>query len=113
MMRNLKQHISFLFLCVFFTKMAICLATLKFSDCDQQRIYSVIMQLEIENEQHPNEDAKEIFAKEKKFVKFEWTSTKKDILNAADNISQNVLNFYPINKDYTEIVTPPPEFIIS
>lgn len=93
--------------------MALCIATIKFSDCDQHRIYSVIMQLEIENEQHPNEDAKEVFSKEKKLIKFEWTSINRDAMLTSDRLSQNILNFYPINHDYTEIVTPPPESLIS
>ena len=94
--------------------MALCLATLKFSNYDQQRVYSVIMQLEIENEQHPNEEATELFIKESKFTKFEWTTNKSYHLNDhLSNISLNILNFYPINHNYTEIVTPPPEFKIS
>jgi hypothetical protein len=93
--------------------MAICIATLKFEDCDQQRIYSIIMQLEIENEQHPNEEASEAFDKESKFIKFEWLAKNYCLNNLLSQISLNILNFYPINHDYTEIVTPPPEFILS
>ncbi len=114
MVLKIKQYIAILFLCVFFVKIALCLATLKFEQADQQRIYSVIMQLEIENEQHPNEEASELFSKESKFIKFEWAVNKSFVLNdLLTDISLNILNFYPINHDYTEIVTPPPEFKIS
>ncbi len=113
-MLKLKHYTAIVFLFVFFVKMAMCLAVLKYSDCDQNRIYSVIMQLEIENEQHPNEEASEGFVKESKFIKFEWTAVKNNQRdNILSKISLNVLDFYPINHDYTEIVTPPPEFKIS
>lgn len=113
-MLNPKQYLAVLFLSVFFLKIALCLATLNFSNYDQQRVYSVIMQLEIENEQHPNEEASELFSKESKFIKFEWTATKGNLQkNLLSDISLQVLNFYPINHDYTDVVTPPPEFKIS
>lgn len=109
-----KRHTAVLFLSIFFVKIAICLLAFKCNNFDQQKVYSVIMQLEIENEQHPNEEANELFNKENAFSKFEWIaySTHLNKSNSA-KISLNVLNFYPINHDYTEIVTPPPEFKIS
>lgn len=71
---------------------------------------SLIMQVEIEHEDHSNENIKDVFAKEAKY-------TKHNILDSFNthNIETDISAYigfsdlYPLNSSYTDVVTPPPE----
>lgn len=70
------------------------------------------MQVEIEHEDHTNEDAKDILGKEAKFTKHENSSSLgSNQLSTSEKLFIQFSNHYPINGLYVEMVTPPPEFI--
>ncbi len=102
---------TYLFIGVFIIKMMLCLATIKYDRFDSKRMYSVIMQLEHEHETHSSEDNKDFGSKEIK-----WTKSDQKSIAYIDNLKFNKriiswLNLYPINDQYTNVITPPPEFI--
>ena len=104
-----KSMPTYLFIGIFIVKMLLCLATIKFDRFDSKRMYSVIMQLEHEHETHSTEDGKDFASKEIKWTKFDHKT-----LALIDNSKFNKrviswLNLYPINDQYTKIITPPPE----
>ncbi len=70
---------------------------------------SLIMQLEIEHEDHANDNLKELFAKDSKFTHKEFQSHKIDTKEVNAAVYITFTDLYPINALYTEIVTPPPE----
>lgn len=109
-MNKNKSYIIALFSSIFFVKVALCLATVYFQ-CDNQKLMnSLIMQLEIEHEDHSNENVKDVFAKEAKFTK-QHTLDMLTIKNHETSLNKyiNFSNLYPINSSYTDVVTPPPE----
>jgi hypothetical protein len=109
-MSSRKSYIIALFSSIFLVKVALCLATLCFQSNNDQLMNSLIMQVEIEHDDHSSENTKEVFAKESKYTK----QIILDTFNAKHyesgiNHFIGFSNLYPINSIYSEIVTPPPE----
>ncbi len=109
-MSSRKSYIIALFSSIFLVKVSLCVATLCFQSNDNRIMNSLIMQVEIEHDDHSNENTKEVFAKESKYTK----QIILDTFNAQHyestiNKFLGFSNLYPINSIYSKIVTPPPE----
>lgn len=105
-----KTYIIALFSSIFFVKVALCLATVYFQCENHKLMNSLIMQVEIEHDDHSSENINDVFIKELKYTKhlsLDILTTKnyESVLNKYIGFS----NLYPINSSYTEIVSPPPE----
>ncbi len=112
MTRN-KSFIIALFSSIFFVKVVLCLATVYFQCNNERLMNSLIMQVEIEHEDHSNENIKDVFAKEFKYTNLNVN----DSFNTKqyDSFINNYIDFsnlYPINSSYTDIFTPPPEMLV-
>ncbi len=109
-MSKYRVHIIVLFSSIFFIKVALCLATLYFQCNNDKLMNSLIMQVEIEHEDHSNENVKDVFAKEAKFTKHSiLESFKTHPIESNINLYIDFSDLYPLNSSYTDVVTPPPE----
>lgn len=108
-MKKSKGPIIALFCSIFLIKVVLCLATVYFHCNNEKLMNSLIMQLEIEHEDHSNDNLKELFAKESKFTHKEFSSHKLGATETNAEVYFGFTDLYPINALYTEIVTPPPE----
>lgn len=109
-MSKYRAHIIFLFSSIFFMKVALCLATVYFQCNNDKLMNSLIMQVEIEHEDHSNENLKDVFAKEAKFTKHSiLVSFNTQNLESNNNLYIDFSDLYPLNSSYTDIFTPPPE----
>jgi hypothetical protein len=108
---HIKRNIIIaLFSSIFFIKIALCIGTLYFQCENEQLMNSLIMQLEIEHEDHSSDDLNKSFSKEAKL-------TKSLSLNDLNNkhyeavLQAYVLftNHYPLDVQYTFEVIQPPE----
>jgi len=112
MTRN-KSLIIVLFSSIFFVKVALCLATIYFQCNNEKLMNSLIMQVEIEHEDHSNDNIKDVFAKEIKYTNLHvFISFNYKQYNSYINSYIDFSNFYPINSNYTDVVTPPPEMFV-
>jgi len=109
MTRN-KTYIIALFSSIFFVKVALCLATVYFQCNNEKLMNSLIMQVEIEHDDHSTENIKDVFAKEIKYTNHQvFVSFNTKQYNSYINSYIDFSNLYPINSSYTVVVTPPPE----
>ena len=112
MTRN-KSLIIALFSSIFVVKVVLCLATVYFQCNNEKIMNSLIMQVEIEHEDHSNENVKDVFAKDVKYTNLNVLVSFNS--KQYDSYINSYIDFsylYPINSSYTDVVTPPPEMIV-
>lgn len=109
-MHKKRNYIIALFSSIIFMKVALCMGTLYFQCDDEKLMNSLIMQLEIEHEDHTSEDQAKFISKDPKINK----STNLYHLNNKhiEAVLQAYVlftNHYPLDVQYTFEAIQPPE----
>lgn len=110
-MRTHKGLIIALFTSVLLLKVVLCVSTVYLKCTNQNLMNALIMQIEIEHDEPSTEELDDSLIK-----KYNITHSNLNFGNTANGVDIYLIhynvyeNLYPINSDYTKIVTPPPEF---